>query len=103
MGWADSKETILIKSPLIHIDEDPNEHRMPSQPIQCTISEDGIFIYGYEVDEILSFEVYDLDGNCVLMTDEARIFVTYIYSTSEEFEIKIFTKDSLLRGYIYGG
>ena len=100
VSLAESREVVLIKVPVIYVDEDPIEWRMPSHPIQCTISEDRIFIQGYDTGEILSYEVYDFDGNCLLMSDDPQEFISLVMN-SASIEVRLITADYSLRGMIY--
>lgn len=97
---AESREVVLVKALASYVDEKPNEHRMPSRPIQCTISEDGIFIQGYDASEILSYEVYNFDGNCLLMTDNSQEFISLVMAGAS-IEVRLITADYILRGVLY--
>lgn len=100
---AESRELILFKTQVIHVDEEPSEHRVPSRPIQCSISEDGIFIQGYGVGDIISYEAYDLNGVCLMATDNALEFASLILSveTDGQIEVRLTTEDYILKGYVY--
>ena len=102
VGLAESREVILIKVPFEHIDEDPIEVRIPSRPIQCTISEEGIFIQGYDASEILYYVVYDLEGACLLVTDDTHEFTVFLLSlqTTGNVEIRMKTLYYVLRGML---
>lgn len=97
---AESREVVLVKALASHVDEKPNEHRMPARPIQCTISEEGIFIQGYDSSEILYYEVYDLEGACLFSTVNQEEFISYILTDKNCLEIRFNIPGFILKGYI---
>lgn len=102
MALAEVKEIVLVKTPYEHIDDYPIGDRMPSRPILCTISEDGIFVDGYDVGNILSYEAYDMNGTCLFVTDDSQKFGSFILSNSDvnEYEIRFIVLGYMLKGYI---
>lgn len=100
IGFAKSREVILVKAPVILVDENPIGDRIPSRPIQCTISEEGIFIQGYDASEILYYEVYDLEGACLFCTVDQEEFISYILTDKNCLEIKFHISGVMLKGYI---
>ena len=99
MCFAENREVVLVKSPVI-VEEDPIEWRMPSKPIHGTISEEGIFIQGVDTDEIQSYEVYDLDGSCLLVTNDLQEFVSFILDNNDIIEVRFLLSSFLLKGFI---
>ena len=100
VSLAECREVVLIKSYGIPIDEVPRGNRMPARPIQCTISEDSIFIQGYDASEIISYEVYDFDGNCLLITDDTQEFIS-LMMIGASIEVRLIMADYILRGVLY--
>lgn len=100
VGLAEIKEVILIKAPYEKIEDEINKNRMPSRPIQCTISDDGIFIQDYDASEIISYDAYDFSGNCLLMTDDSQEFISLVM-TGASIEVRLITADYILRGVLY--
>lgn len=97
---ADGRELTLVKIPDPYIEEDPIEIRVPSRPIQCIISEESVFIQGYDAEEILSYEAYDINGVCHLATEDPQEFCEFVISNDNALEIRIYTSDYILRGYV---
>lgn len=72
--------------------------RMPSAPVMCVISENGITIEGVDSGEITSYEVYDEDGSCVASYSSERDFISFLYNTDMDVELRLYAD-----GYVYSG
>ena len=97
---ADSIDLIVQKAPNEPIEEDPIENRAPARPLLCTISEEGIFVQGININEFISYEAYDIDGNCLIACGDPLEFSSYVLSISENIEIRIITHNYILKGYL---
>lgn len=100
MAFADDKELDLFRTSYETIDDDPIKHRTPSHPLRCSIGEDSIFIQGYDAEEIQSYEAYDINGVCHLATEDPQVFCEFVLSNDNALEIRIYTSDYILRGYV---
>lgn len=97
MARAESKEVILVKTPYI-VEEEPIGDRMSSRPINCSISEEGIFIHMYDTREILSYEIYDMNGECLMVTLDEREFTSFVLAYPDMLEIRLVTTDYVFIG-----
>ena len=82
-------------------DIDPEGHRLPSRPIECTISQDsGVTIYDCP-DEIVSYEIWDADGNtCLSLCTDESDFLNDLFSLTGDFQIRLKTSDYTYIGYL---
>lgn len=81
---------------------DQDGQRAPARPIYCNISKDN----GVEISvldcEIISYEIWDLEGNyCIASFSEEAEFVEFVFSMTSNFTIKIITDDFYLFGNVY--
>lgn len=84
-----------------HQDLDREGTRKPSLPIVCTISEQGVQSE-IPTEDIISYELWDAVGSCLLSVPDDKEFVHQLYSFPQgEYEIRITTDEYLYIGYIY--
>ncbi len=75
--------------------------RLPSRSIECTISTtDGVIIPGVDTSDILSYEIYDVEGICIGIFSDADDFVSYLFSQNGSFEVRFTTDEYIFLGYI---
>lgn len=84
-----------------HVDESVLGHRIPPRPISCTISNDGIIIPDVDTSEIISFEIYAIDGSCISTLIDSESFISTLYHLNGEYEIRLITDTYIFKGYIY--
>lgn len=72
--------------------------RMPSAPVMCVISENGITIDGADTNEITLYEVYDDSGYCLVSYSSERDFISFLYNTDMDVELRLYAD-----GYVYSG
>lgn len=77
---------------------DPWNHRMPSAPVMCIISENGIFIDGVGYHFNL-YEVYDEDGTCLISSSSEEDFITFIFIVDENVEVRLYTDNFVFYGW----
>lgn len=80
----------------------PKGHRMPSRPVQCTIStETGVTISGVETDDIISFELFDESGElCFATFNNGFDFASFLFSLEGDYVIRFVTENKTYSGYI---
>ncbi len=86
--------------PVYPDDLDPEGRRLPSKPIMCIISPDGILIDGIDNADILLYEAYDELGSALVSTSSEYEFVKFVLSSSETIEIHLYLQDYILCGYL---
>lgn len=74
--------------------------RMPSRPVQCVISPEGIHIAGIDTTSISLYEVYDADGELLAAYTAQSDFISCIFQIQEEVEIRFHTADAILSGWL---
>jgi len=75
-------------------------NRMPSRPIFCTISEDGIQS-GINPDEIILFEIWDpMNDVCQVSYTEEVDFIQHLFQQPGEYQIMLITDNYYFVGYI---
>lgn len=97
-----SSHTILLKKEVKYDSWDPEieGHRVPSRPIPCVITQDGIKIEGVETSEIYLIEViYALDEKVVTFNTESE-FVNFLFNTDFEFEVHFHTSTYIFIGSV---
>ena len=82
-------------------DIDPEGHRLPSRPIECTISQDsGVTIYDCQ-DEIVSYEIWDAEGNaCLSLCSDESDFLNYLFTLTGDFQIRFNSSNYTYIGYL---
>ena len=74
--------------------------RIPSRFIVCIISAEGIQM-DVEAEEILSYEIWDADGEvCIASYTEESDFINALFSLEGEYQIQFTTEDYVYIGYI---
>ena len=84
-----------------HINDTPRGQRIPSCPIECTISQDsGVTIYDCP-DEIVSYEIWDAEGNtCLSQYSDESDFLNDLFSLTGDFQIRFNSSDYTYIGYL---
>lgn len=78
---------------------DPWFQRMPAAPVMCVISETGISIESADSSEIILYEVYDEDGTCLASYPSERDFITYLFQTDKNVELRFHTDNIVYSGW----
>lgn len=100
IAYAEDHEILLSKIPIGVIDDDPIGQRSAPCTIICVINENDILIDDVDVTEIISYEVFDMNGTCILSSSEQQQFILFIQSYSGEGDIKIVIPNYILIGCI---
>lgn len=84
-----------------HVNDTPRGPRIPSRPIECTISQDaGVTIYDCP-DEIISYEIRDVEGNaCLSLSSDESDFLNDLFSLTGDFQIRFNSSDYTYIGYL---
>ena len=84
-----------------HVNDTPRGPRIPSRPIECTISQEtGVTIYDCP-DEIVSYEIWDADGNsCLSLCSDESDFLNDLFSLTGDFQIRFNSSDYTYIGYL---
>lgn len=86
---------------LPHPNDDPRGNRIPPRPINCSISPDnGIDITSISLTEITSFELYDMNGDCIGIFIDPNDFIHSLFSLHCQVEIRFRTNEYILHGYV---
>ena len=103
-AYADNVPTITVgvsqSSEPDYIDDDPVRHRSQAKKILCTISQDGVNIPSVTPEEIISYDVYSSEGDCIASFTSEMDFVSFLYGISGTFEIRIHIEGSVFHGFI---
>lgn len=83
-----------------YVNDSPLGNRVPARPIPCYLNEDDIELSDVEISDIISFEIYSLDGSCVMSVDNYRCFISSLEELRGEYEIKFLVDDYIFKGYI---
>ena len=78
---------------------DPVGRRTPPAPTVCTISHEGIMVAGIDNSQIDLYEAYDADGICILSSPSEADFISFIYSVTEEIELRIYSESYVFSGW----
>lgn len=78
----------------------PNKHRGQSKQLECVITQDGLTIPGYDVEDILSYEVFTVDGDPVAVFTEEEDFISFIFTATGAYEIRLQFEEITLTGFI---
>lgn len=101
IALGECRELNLSKIPQGYTTEEEQPNRVPSRPLSCIISEDGILIQGVDSCEIISYDIYDMEGSCLLTTNDSQEFISYVLSHDNTLEIRIETASYILKGILY--
>lgn len=74
--------------------------RVPSAPLMCTINESGISISGMDTSSVILYEAYDVYGEMLVSYVSQYEFITFIYATCDEIEVRFYTEDVILSGWL---
>lgn len=100
-----SYTTILQKQPTSGGDQEWDDsdqgHRVPARPINCSIcAESGVIFHGSS-DEIISYEIWDIDGGmCLFASSDEYSFISEIFASDGEFQIRMYSDVYIYTGYI---
>lgn len=75
----------------------PRKAPLPGKKILCTISQDGVNIPSVTPEEIISYDVYSSEGDCIATFTSEMDFVSFLYGISGTFEIRIHIEGSIPR------
>ena len=79
----------------------PKENRQPSMPIYCMISQQNGLLCDMIDEEILSYEIWDLDDTiCYGLFVNEDEFISYIFNISGNYLIKLQTANYYYYGYV---
>lgn len=78
----------------------PQGNRKKPLPLHCTISEYGISYQAIEAPEVLFYEIYDLNGDCVAFFGDEISFVEYLFTLSGEYQLRFTTPNYEFVGYV---
>lgn len=103
-----SQSVSLYKVFSSDIDDDEIEvpvkrHRLPSAPIECVITSDGICVHDSSVNlaEAISYEIWDAESEwCVASFSDEFSFIESLFAMSGEFQIRIVFSDYELVGNV---
>lgn len=84
-----------------NIYDPPIRHRMPSKHIDCIIDPNGINSSSFDSNYITLFEIYDSNGEQVEVFSDEHGFITFLFSLSGQFEIRLHFDEYVLHGYVY--
>ena len=80
---------------------DPEGSRKPSRPVDIYLSEsEGLTIPGYNVADILSYEILTVDGDPVAVFTDEEDFISFIFSATRAYEIRLEFEEITLTGFI---
>ena len=83
------------------VNDMPKGHRLPSRKLGCYINRQGLVeISTVDVEEVIFFEIYDINGNCLGSFGDSESFTELLFSLDEPLEIRFITTAVMLRGYI---
>lgn len=101
------KSTTLYKQisneseePIYGDEIDPDGRRLPSRPLLCLISPEGLQIDGVDCSEIFLYEVRDEDGMLVASYTSMQEFIYYVLTNSHTIEIRLHIGNYILKGYV---
>lgn len=99
---GDSKTVPLKKEKNENSDFPPDYYgrRVPSAPLMCTISESEILITGMDTSSVILYEAYDVYGEMLVSCVSQYEFITFIYAACDEIEIRFYTEDAILSGWL---
>ena len=76
--------------------ETPRRNRLPSAPIDCVITSDGIYVQDSSINlaEALSYEVWDVESEfCIATFEDVPSFIDGLFSMTGELQIRIVFSD----------
>ena len=78
-------------------------HRLPSAPIECVITSDGIYVQNSSIDfaEAVSYEIWDAGAEvCLAAYIDESAFIDGLLSVSGEFQVRFIFADYELSGNV---
>lgn len=94
-------QVLKYESPENPITFDPERHRVPTRPLQCTIDpENGVTIPLVDKAEIELYEIYSEDEVCIIATPVEAEFIDTLFSLTGTLEIRISTTEYIYAGYV---
>lgn len=98
----ETKTVVLKKKPYKFPDQplDPEGRRSTSQPIVAVISSAGIQIPDIRKSDILSYDIYNENGEAVITSSSEKEFVDHVLTLTGAIEINILLPDYILFGFI---
>lgn len=88
------------QDPLVSIDDPKELHRTGPRIVFCTMGHDDIYLSNIDVAEILSFEIYNDNGDCLAIFSDKESFLNYLFTTRGYFEIRLLSAQYTLSGWI---
>lgn len=83
------------------LDNDKGGNRSLPLQIDCTISKNSGTVIFNCPDEIIAYEIWDLEGDvCLFITDEEKSFVNELFSLSVSCQIRLNAGEYTYVGYI---
>lgn len=79
---------------------DAEGRRTPSKPTICIISEIGIEIGEFENSQIYLYEVYGSDGLFLASFNSESEFLSFLFQSFGELNIRFYTADYILQGWV---
>jgi hypothetical protein len=76
------------------------KHRTKSKQVTCIIADNGVTIADLSSDDIFQFEVYDSTDNCIESFTSESDFIDFVFHSSGEFKIRLYTDDFVFKGKI---
>lgn len=100
--YANTKYVATVKKndKPFHIDDGASRHRSQPVMITCIITPEEITVSGLSSDDINLFEVYNLDGKCIGSFTNKSDFLQFVFQTSDNIEILLYTDDYVLSGIL---
>ena len=98
----DSIETVVNEdSDYYNHSNDGTGRRSAPRPIHITISSiNGVTIPNVDKSEVISYEIYDLNGNCIGAYIDDIDFANHLFSSNSTLQIKIILDGHILVGWV---
>ena len=98
----DNIETVVNEdSDYYNHSNDGTGRRIAPRPIHITISSNnGVTIPNVDKSEVISYEIYDLNGNCIGAYIDDIDFANHLFSITNMVQIRIILEKSTLIGWI---
>lgn len=75
-------------------------HRVPPHPISCIITENGVEIPGVDSDDIILYEIYSENNECMGSTTNFDEFLSILESLSGEYMLQFTTVEKVYIGIV---
>ncbi len=82
------------------VDDLFNKHRIPTFPITCIIDENGVSFQMDTTPEIISYEIYDVDGMLICSVGDEETFIQTLFSLSGNYTVVFRTQEYAYIGSI---